>query len=151
MVLSQVAIVFVLMGAVFAAGLGWFSWRLTQQAPDSPEAVVGQLRLSQGAAMVLAVSAAVYAGLAAAAETTPGAAADVGIAGGFAAVGLLALLREPRAALGLLAAAFAAHALVDIAHRPGMLAPIAPRWLAAGGAAFDLVMAAVCFAPLLRK
>ena len=148
---SQVAVVFLLMGGVFAAGLGWFSWRLTRHAPDSPEVVVGQLRLSQAAATLLALSAAVYAGLAAAAEATPGAAADVGIAGAFAAVALLALLREPRAALGLLAGAFAAHALIDIAHRPGLLPPIAPRWLAVGGATFDLLMAAVCFAPLVRR
>lgn len=148
---SQVAIVFLLMGAVFAAGLAWFSWRLTRHQSASPESVVGELRLSQAAAMLLALAAAIYAGLAAAAETTPGAAADVGIAGGFAAIALLALLREPRAALGLLAGAFAAHALVAIAHRPGMLPPIAPQWLAVGGAAFDLLMAAVCFAPLLRR
>lgn len=148
---SQVAIVFLLAGAAAAAGLGWFSWRLTRLAPDSPDALVGQLRLSQAGAVVLAVTAAIHAGLAAAAESTPGAAADVGIAGAFAGAALLALLREPRTALGLLAGAFAAHALVDIAHRPGMLTPIAPRWLAAGGAAFDLVFSAICFAPLLRR
>lgn len=139
------------MGVVFAAGLGWFSWRLARIPHDSPEAVVGQLRLSQAAAILLAFTAAIYAGLAAASETTPGAAADIGIAGAFAGAALLALLREPRGALGLLAGAFAAHALVDIAHRPDMLPPIAPRWLAAGGAALDLVFSALCFAPLVRR
>lgn len=149
--MSQVAIVFLLTGVVFAAGLGWFAWRLTRLASDSPLLVVGQLRLSQAAATVLALVAGVHAGLAAAAELTPGAAADVGIAGGFAALALLALLREPRVALGLLAGAFAAHALVDIAHRPGLLPTIVPRWLAVGGAMVDLVLAAICFAPLVRR
>ena len=139
------------MGLALAGGLGWFAWRLTRLPHDSPDAVVGQLRLSQAAATLLAFTAAIYAGLAAAAETTPGAAADVGIAGAFAGAALLALLREPRSALGLLAGAFAAHALVDIAHRPDMLTPIAPRWLAAGGAALDLVFSAICFLPLVRR
>lgn len=139
------------MGAVFTAGLGWFSWRLTRHVAASPESVVGELRLSQAAATLLALTSGIYGGLAAAAETAPGAVADVGIAGAFAVIALLALLREPRASLALLAGAFAAHALIDIAHRPGMLAPIAPQWLAVGGAAFDLSMAAICFAPLLRR
>jgi hypothetical protein len=143
--------VVLVMVAAFAAALGWFSWRLTRLPSDSPEIVVGQLRLSQAGATLLAFNAAVYVGLAAAAEATQGAAADVGIAGAFACVALLALLREPREALGLLAGAFAAHALVDIAHRPDLLAVIMPRWLAAGGAAFDLVFAAICFAPLVRR
>ena len=148
---SQVAIVILLMGASFTAGLAWFSWRLTRLPSDSPETVVGQLRLSQAAAVLLAFNGAIYAGLAAAAETTPGAAADVGIAGAFAGIALLAMLREPRGALGLLAGAFAAHALVDIAHRPDLLPVIMPRWLAVGGATFDLALAAICFAPLVRR
>ena len=139
------------MALAFAGGLGWFAWRLTRLPHDSPEVVVGQLRLSQAGATLLAFTAAIYAGLAAASETTPGAAADVGIAGAFAGAALLALLREPRSALGLLAGAFAAHALVDIAHRPDMLTPLAPRWLAAGGAALDLAFSAICFAPLVRR
>src|SRR5687768_9669617 len=139
------------MGLMFASALAWFSWRLTQLPSDSPDRVVGELRLSQAASTVLALTAATYAGLAAAAEATAGASADVAIAGAFAAAALLAHLREPRAALTLLAAAFAAHALVDIAHRPGLLPVLAPRWLAVGGASFDLVFAAICFAPLLRR
>ncbi len=139
------------MGLMFASALGWFSWRLTRQPADSPERVVGELRLSQAASTLLALTAATYAGLAAAAEATPGASADVAIAGAFAAASLLAHLREPRTALALLAAAFAAHALVDIAHRPGLLPVLAPRWLAVGGASFDLLFAAICFAPLIRR
>ncbi len=139
------------MGASFAAGLGWFSWQVARVPADSPDRLIGQLRLSQAAATLLTLSATIYAGLAAAAETAPGAAADIGIAGAFAGIALLALLEEPRRALSLLAGAFAAHALIDIAHRPGGLPMIAPWWLAVGGAAFDLVLAAVCFLPVLRK
>jgi hypothetical protein len=64
---------------------------------------------------------------------------------------MLAHLREPRAALMLLAGAFAGHALLDIAHRPGLLPVIAPRWLATGGAVCDLLFAAVCFLPVWRR
>ena len=139
------------MAVMFAAPLAWFSWRLTRLPHDSPERIVGELRLSQTGAIVLALDAAVYAGLAAAAETVPGAAPDVALAGIFAGASMLAQLREPRAALTLLAAAFAAHALVGIAHRPGLLPLIAPRWLAVGGASFDLAFAAICFAPVVRR
>lgn len=139
------------MALMFASALAWFSLRLTRMPPDAAERVVGELRLSQAGSTLLALNAATYAGLAAAAEATGGAASDVAIAGAFAGAALLAHLREPRAALALLAASFAAHALVDIAHRPGLLPVIAPRWLAVGGAVFDLVLAAVCFAPLVRS
>ena len=139
------------MAVMFAAPLAWFSLRLAGFPIESPGRVVGELRLSQAAAIVLALDAAIYAGLAAAAETVPGAAPDVALAGAFAAVSLLAQLNEPRRALTLLALAFAAHALVDIAHRPGLLPVIAPRWLAVGGASFDLVFAAICFLPVVRR
>ena len=148
---SQVALFFLVMTLMFVSALAWFSFRLTRLPHDSPERVVGELRLSQAGATLLAFDAAIVAGLAAAAEMTAGAAADVAIAGAFAGAALLAHLREPRASLALLAAAFAAHALVDIAHRPGLLPVIAPRWLAAGGATADILLAAICFAPLVRS
>lgn len=148
---SNVALYFLVMGLMFASALGWFAWRLTRMPAASPERIVGELRLSQAASTLLALTAAVYAGLAASAEAAPAASADVAIAGAFAGAALLAHLREPRTALALLAAAFAAHALIDIAHRPGLLPVLAPRWLAVGGASFDLVFAAICFAPLIRR
>ena len=148
---NQVAFLFLLMAVMFAAPLAWFSWGLSQQPHDVPERIVGELRLSQAAATFLALTAAVYAGLAAAAETTPGVSADVALAGAFAGVSLLAHLREPRTALVILASAFAAHALIDIAHRPGWLPVIAPQWLATGGASFDLLFAAICFLPVVRR
>ena len=139
------------MAGLCGTALAMFSVRLARLPSDSTERIVGELRLSQAAATLLAVTAALYAGLAAAAENTPGASADVALAGAFAGVAMLAHLREPRTALMLLAGAFAAHALLDIAHRPGLLPVIAPRWLAAGGAACDLLFAAVCFLPVWRR
>ena len=151
MVASQVAASFLLMAGMFASALAWFSWRIARLPVDAPERIVGELRLSQAGSTLLAITAAIYAGLAASAESTPGASSDVALAGAFAGVALLAHLREPRVALMWLAGAFAAHALIDIAHRPGLLPVLAPRWLAAGGAAFDLIFAAICFFPLVKR
>jgi hypothetical protein len=148
---SQVALLLLVAAVMFASGLGWFSWQLTRLPHDAPERVVGELRLSQAGTTLLAATSATYAGLAVAAEGTPGASADIALAGMFTGIALLAHLREPRAALALIAAAFVAHALVDIAHRPGLLPVTAPRWFAAGGAVFDLIFAAICFGPLVRR
>src|SRR5688500_20359726 len=139
------------MAVMFAAPVALCTWRLTRLPHDSPDRVVGELRLSQVCATLLALNAALYAGLAAGAETVPGAAPDVAIAGAFAGAVLLAQLREPASALTILALGFAAHAVVDMVHRPGLLPVIAPRWFAVGGATFDLVFAGICFAPVLRR
>jgi hypothetical protein len=48
--------------------------------------------------------------------------------------------------------AFAAHALIDILHRPGMLSPdLAPRWFVVGCAVHDVVMGALCYLPVIRR
>ncbi len=63
-----------------------------------------------------------------------------------AIVAALVLLLEPRQALLVLALAFAAHAVVDISHRPGWLsAAVAPRWFIVGCALYDVFIAALCF------
>jgi hypothetical protein len=148
---TQVAVFFLVMAVMFAAPLALFSWRLTRHAHDSPERVVGELRLSQACAILLALNAGLYAGLSAGAENVPGAAADVAIAGVFAGAVLLAQLREPGPALVILGLGFGAHAIVDIAHGPGLLPLLAPRWFAVGGATLDLVFAGICFGPVLRR
>jgi hypothetical protein len=54
--------------------------------------------------------------------------------------------------LTILALAFAAHAVVDIAHRPGLLPDgIAPRWYAVGCAILDVYIGALCYLPILRR
>ena len=44
------------------------------------------------------------------------------------------------------------HAIVDVAHRPGLLPEgLAPRWYAIGCAVFDVYIGALCYLPVLRR
>jgi hypothetical protein len=62
------------------------------------------------------------------------------------------LITDPRQGLTVLALAFAAHAVIDIAHRPGLLPDgIAPRWYLIGCATYDVYIGALCYLPILRR
>ena len=103
-------------------------------------------------ALLLAVSAASSIGLAAARELVPAGALDVTLGVGFIAVAAVAMTKDPRQALAILATAFAVHAALATAHRPGLFSPdLGPRWFFITCAVFDVVAGAVCYFPLLRK
>jgi hypothetical protein len=71
---------------------------------------------------------------------------------GFFVVAFTSMLRDPRQALTMLALAFAAHAILDVAHRPGLLpADVAPRWYLIGCAVYDVCIGALCYLPILRR
>ena len=71
---------------------------------------------------------------------------DVSASVSIALAAAFSLVTEPRQSLALLAGAFMAHALIDVAHRPGWLSPaIAPRWFTVGCAAYDVYLAALCY------
>lgn len=119
---------------------------------SSPERLVSELRLAQYAGLVLTFSAASWVGLAVAAQHTRGVALDILLAVVFLAVAAAALVRDPRESLTLVAAAFGAHALVDILHRPGWLpSEIVPPWFVVGCAVFDAIAGAACYVPMLRR
>ena len=82
------------------------------------------------AALLLALTAGAYIGLAVAHEAQPGVGFDVALAVGFFVVAAATLVRDPRQALTILALAFAAHAVLDVAHRPGW--PLPDGWRRAG-------------------
>ena len=74
------------------------------------------------------------------------------LAVGFLLVGAVTMVREPRQALTIVAIAFAAHAVLDVAHRPGGLpAGLAPRWYSIGCAVYDVYIGALCYLPVLRR
>jgi hypothetical protein len=129
-----------------ASGLAVLAWRITRIDPAHPDRLVGELRLAQMAAVVLAGIAGAPVGLAVSAAAVPGSHLDI-----FAAVALLVLagfsqLHAPRDALLLLSVGFVLHALIALAHRPGWLPPdLMPRWYAVGTASHDLCLAAICF------
>ncbi len=135
-----------LVGAVLSGvALASFAWRVHRVDPMQPERLIGELRLAQWAAILLAGIGAVPIGF----TVTAGlAAAQADAAFGIVFVGLagLVLQREPREALLVAAGGFVAHALLDIAHRPGLLpSDIAPRWYTVGCAIDNVCLAAVCY------
>jgi hypothetical protein len=150
--LSEALRTLLIAGVALAAGFTWQAMRTAVIPVSSPDRLVAELRLSQIAALLLVLAGGAYIGFAVAHEALPGVGADVAIAVGFFLVAATTLVRDPRQALTILALAFAAHAVVDVAHRPGLLPDgIAPRWYAIGCAVFDLYIGALCYLPILRR
>jgi hypothetical protein len=139
--------------ALIAIGVTWQAIRTTREPVNSPDRLVSELRLAQLAALLLVLSAGAYIGLAVAHEAQPGVGFDIALAVGFFVVGAATLVRDPRQALTMLALAFAAHAILDVAHRPGWPLPdgVAPRWYSIGCAVYDVYLGALCYLPILRR
>jgi hypothetical protein len=135
-----------------ALGLAWQSIRTSTIPAASPERLIAELRLAQLAALLLTLSAGAYIGFAVGRESEPGVGLDIALAIGFMLIAAVTMLRDPRQALTIVALAFAAHAVLDIAHRPGLLPDgLAPRWYAVGCAIYDVFIGAVCYLPVLRR
>ena len=133
-------------------GVAWQSMRTASVPTSSPERLVAELRLAQLTALLLAMTAGAYVGFAVAAESRPGGGLDIALALGFFLVAAATMVRDPRQALTMLALAFAAHAVLDVAHRPGWLPDgIAPRWYAIGCAVYDVLIGALCYFPILKR
>ncbi len=139
--------------AMLGAALTWQAVRAAMVPVSSPERLVAELRLAQMAALLLSLSAGAYVGLAVAHEAERGVGVDVALAVGFFVTAAATLVRDPRQALTILALAFAAHAILDVAHRPGWLLPdgMAPRWYSIGCAVYDVYIGALCYFPILRR
>src|SRR4051794_41368279 len=105
--------------ALIGSGVTWQAIRSAQVPVNSPDRLVAELRLAQVAALLLALSAGAYIGLAVAHEAQPGVGFDVALAAGFFVVAAATLVRDPRQALTNLAMAFAAHAIFCLANHPG--------------------------------
>ncbi len=132
--------------ALSLTAIGMLAWRVARTDPMQPERLVGELRLAQWAAILLAATGAIPIGLAVGLPSMPGGNLDAAIGMAFVLLSGLVLLREPRDGLFMVAAGFVLHALVDIAHRPGWLSPdLAPRWYIVGCASYDVVIAALCY------
>lgn len=133
-------------------GVAWQAIRTASIPTTSPERLIAELRLAQIAALLLTLSAGAYIGFAVAREHDPGVGLDVALSVGFLLVAAVTMLRDPRQALTIVALAFAAHAVLDIAHRPGLLPDgLTPRWYAIGCAVYDVFLGAVCYLPVLRR
>lgn len=135
-----------------AAGFTWLAARTVAVPASSPQRLIDELRLAQLAALLLTLSAGAYIGFAVAREHEPGVGLDIALAIGFLIAAGLSMIKEPRQALTIVALAFAAHAVLDVAHRPGLLPDaLAPRWYAIGCAVYDVYIGILCYLPVLRR
>ena len=135
-----------------AAAFTWQSVRTAVIPTSAPQRLIEELRLAQMGALLLTLSAGAYIGFAAVREYEPGVGLDIALAVGFLLVAGVTMLKDPRQALTIVALAFAAHALVDVGHRPGMLPEaLAPRWYSIGCAVYDVYIGALCYLPVLRR
>jgi hypothetical protein len=138
--------------AGLAAGFTWHAVRTASIPTTAPDRLVSELRLAQFAALVLALTAGAYIGFAVNHESQPGVGLDVAFSIGFLVVAASTLIKDPRQALTILALAFAAHAVIDVGHRPGLLPEsIAPRWYLIGCAIYDVYIGALCYLPILKR
>ncbi len=143
---SDIARVLLTAAVLSAIALSTFAWRVTRIDRDEADRLIGELRLMQWAAVMLATVSSIPIGLALAAPNAPLAHLDITLAVMFIGLAGLVLQRDPREGLLLACAGFFAHALIDIAHRPGWLAPdLAPRWYTVGCAIYNVFLAGWCF------
>jgi len=134
------------------AGFTWQSIRTSAVPTAAPQRLIEELRLGQMAALLLTLTAGAYIGFAVVREYEPGVGLDIALGATFLLVAAITMLKDPRQALTILALAFAAHAVVDVAHRPGVLPEsLAPRWYSIGCAVYDVYIGALCYLPVLRR
>jgi hypothetical protein len=115
----------------------------------APGRIVAELRLAQAAAVLLAFSAAFLAGLAASASA-PVAALDMAAAVLCCGLALMTLVRDARAALAWIAAAFLGRAILDLCHVLEWLPIVAPTRVLVGSLLANLIAAALVALPLGR-
>lgn len=135
-----------------AAGFTWLAVRTATLPVSTPQRLIDELRLAQMAALLLTLTAGAYLGFAVVRENEPGVGLDIALAIGFLVAAGTSMIKDPRQALTILALAFAAHAVLDVAHRPGLLPDaLAPRWYAVGCAVYDVFIGALCYLPVLKR
>jgi hypothetical protein len=143
--------------ALAVAGLGILAVLVRQayqaaRAASPAERLVEEFRLIRLGTLVLAATGGVGVGLAVVQEHLTGTAFEIMVAAATVALAGIAATRDPRQALTMISLGFVGHALVDIAHRPGLLPPaLAPRWYFVACAVFDSLVAAVCYWPAFRR
>jgi hypothetical protein len=150
--MSEALRTFLFAAVALGVGFSFLSLRTAAIPMASPDRLIAELRLGQIAALILTLVAGAYLGFAAAQESRIGVGLDIAFAAGFFVLAAYTLTCDPRQALTLLALGFAGHAILDIAHRPGVLPDgLAPRWYTVGCATFDVFIGALCYLPILRR
>lgn len=147
---SEASRALVIGALTLVAALVVLTWQTIRIPPQAPHRVVAELRLAQAAAVLVAFSGAFLAGVA---VTSPGPVAALDMACAVLACGLalMTLVRDPRAALAWIGAAFVARAVLDLAHLRGWLPAVAPGSVLAGSLLANVCAAACCVLPLRRR
>ena len=136
----------------FGGTVVWLALCAWRAEPTNGQRLVAELRLAQFAALLLALAAAVPMGFALAHDAVAGTGLVMAIAAGCFSVAALVTTWEPVRALTALAMAWGTHALADLAHGAGLLPPdIVPGWYPPAGATYDVLVAALCYLPVLRR
>ena len=150
--MTDAALSFAVVFLAFGGTVAWLSLGARRAEPTSGQRLVAELRLAQFAALLLALAAAVPIGLALGNDDAPGTGLVIAIAAGYFVVAALVTTWEPVRALTALALAWSTHAVVDLAHAAGVLPPeIVPGWYPPACATYDVLVAALCYLPVLRR
>jgi hypothetical protein len=140
------------LAALMLATIVSFAVRALAAPATSPDRLVAELRLAQMASLVLALMAGVSVGLAIVHGPRPDLSVEVALGGMLFVVAAVAPFQDPRLALTIVALGFAAHAVTDVMHRPGLLpSDLAAQWYFVGSACLDAVVGALCYLPLLKR
>ena len=149
--MTETARVLLTAAVLSAATMTWMAWRIRRADAQDPGRLIGQLRLAQLGALLLASTGAIAVGLALNAAGQDLVHLDAATGIGFIGVAWVVVHRDPREGLFLLIAAFVLHALIDLAHRPGWLSStITSREVLVGSAVYDVCLAATCYVATRR-
>lgn len=150
--MSDAVLSFAVVFVAFGGTVAWLALGAWRAEPTSGQRLVAELRLAQFAALLLALAAAVPVGFALSREDVPGTGLVVAIAAGYFVTASLVTTWEPVRALTALAVAWGTHAAADLSHAAGLLpAEIVPGWYPAACATYDVLVAAFCCLPILRR
>ena len=150
--MTDAALSFAVVFLAFGGTVAWLALGARRAEPTSGQRLVSELRLAQFAALLLALAASVPIGLALAHDDVPGTGLVIAIAAGYFVLAALVTTWEPVRALTTLALAWSTHAVTDLAHVAGLLPPeIVPGWYPPACATYDVLVAALCLLPVLRR
>ena len=134
-----------------AAGLTWYAARTVAIPTTSPDRLVAELRLSQFAALLLALIAGAYIGFAVRHEAQPGVGLDIALTVGFLVMAATTLVRSASGADGPRArpSPRTRCSTSPIARRARRRhrAALVPRWLRG----LRVYIGALCYFPILRR
>lgn len=148
---SEAARALLLGTATLVLALAYLTLQTLRVPARHPSRLIAELRLAQAAAVLLAFSSALMAGLASARDQVPAASLDVAMAVLWCGLALMTLVRDARSALAWLAAAFVGRAAFDLVHVAGWLPGAVPAMHLAVSAAANAFAACCCLVPLAQR